>query len=639
VSFSGYTFGGVTAEEIRERLRWDTPYLAANALHIVDKRKRTVLLEPRPPQLRLDVALERQRAEGRPMRAIVLKARQLGFSTWVQGKLIQRASQHENQNALVVAHRADSAGELFKIGRTMYVKLPPEIKPPLAGFSDSARSTKYLRFGNRARQHLEAGDLGINSEYTVDTAQEFEAGRGFTYSVVHLSEVAFWPDESKLTAILNAVPYEPETMVVLESTANGSNFFKRRWDEAVAGEEAPDGSSYVPIFAAWHEDPAYTLPFRDDEHEHRFREEVYGRGEWGEDEPMYVDQFGLTMEQLHWRRMMIRDQCESKLDKWKQEYPASPGEAFMASSKHVFSMRMVSHVVDRTAKTDPQVPTETEPGPARGLLHGMDFKTKPTLTGTIEVPQTAVWTPKEATAFPDRHPWWRVWERPLTQKALEQLPMDERQGKKASAHVVAVDAAEGRETDEGDLDYMAIQVLNHRTFGQCAEWRARMDPDKVALEALLAALHWNGAWIGVETTGGHGTPIVKRLVEKYRYPRVYLRRSEESKKVKTQDRLGWDTNVRTKKILIALASELLRGAAEDLDGIRSRFLAQELTTYVYVETASGNKRAEAESTAHDDLLMCWMIGQQLCQELPLPMQGGRGPVNTGRPVKSKSSGY
>jgi hypothetical protein len=35
----------------------------------------------------LDEALERQRAAGQPMRAIILKARKLGFSTWVQAKL------------------------------------------------------------------------------------------------------------------------------------------------------------------------------------------------------------------------------------------------------------------------------------------------------------------------------------------------------------------------------------------------------------------------------------------------------------------------------------------------------------------------------------------------------------------------
>jgi hypothetical protein len=633
---------GVKPEQVREKLRWDTPYLAKHCLRIIDKRRKSILLDPIEPQLRLDRALERQRAAGMPMRAIVLKSRKLGFSTWVQAKLIQRATQHENQACLVVAHDGKTAGELFGIGRNMYVKLPSEIKPPMSGFSDSARSTKYMRFGNRSRQGMEQGDLGLNSEYTVDTAQEVEAGRGFTFSIVHLSEVAFWPDEAKLTALLNAVPFEPETLVVIESTANGDNFFKRRWQEAVDGAESPDGSYYTPVFAAWHEDPRSFLPFRDEEHEEEFRDRVFGKGEWGEDEPAYIEQFGVTMEQLHWRRMMIRDQCESKLAKWKQEYPASPEEAFMASSKHVFSTMLLAKVKARTERTDPLVPTDDEPGPERGLLAGSTWVKKPTVQGTVNIPRRALWTPKEATGFPERHPWWRVWQQPVVEREELKKPLDQR--RKATAHVISVDASEGYETDQGDTDFMAMQVVNHRTLEQCAEWKDRRDPDLVALEALLAALYFNNAWIMVETSGGYGSPIARALVKKYRYPRVYMRRRLEGKtEHKAEDRLGWNTDVRTKKQLIALGHELFRGAApedDETDGIRSRALANELLKFVYHRTASGNLRAGAEASAHDDLVMAWLIAQMGAQILPLPMSATSGPVDTStRPVGSRTSGY
>lgn len=629
--------------QVRERLRWDTPYFAEHALKIVDKRARTVPLVPNALQLRLDEAMERQRREGLPVRIINLKSRKLGSSTWTQAKLIQRATQHANQSCMVVAHRSDTAGILFSIGRMMYFSLPAEIRPPLAGHSNSARSSQYLRFGQAARDALAAGDLGLNSEYTVDTAQEVESGRGFTFQVVHGSEVAFWPHEAKLTALLNAVPYEPETLVILESTANGQNFFHRRWQEAKDGAETMDGSRYVPVFFGWWEDPDAVLPFRDEEHEQEFRERVFGRGEWGEDEPRYVEQFGCSMEQLHWRRMMIVDQCESKLDKWRQEYPADDNEAFLASSKHVFSTAMIQKVLDRAQKTDPLVRTEDEPGPERGLLHGSMWTKKPTTQGSIDVPQAALWTPKDATGFPERHPWWRVFEHPVKAKAEEQRPADER--RKPTAHVVAVDASEGYETEQGDPDYMAIEVVNHRTLRQCAEWRDRKDPDEVALEALLAAMHWNRAWVLVEVTGGYGMPIAKTLVKKYRYPRVYVRRKLTGKtEFKAEDRLGWDTNVQTKKMLIALGHELLRGAAPEdgeTDGIRSRLLAQELNTFVYHRTPSGNLRAGAQSTAHDDLVMAWLIAQMGAQVLPLPFEdGGQGVVDTStRPVASETSGY
>lgn len=297
---------------LQERLKYETPLFARAAAKIINKRAELVPAEPRPWQLRFDAALEAQRQAGLPMRAIVLKSRKLGYSSWVQIKLMQRLTQLPNRKGMVVAHDTDTANELFEIGRVIYEHLPPEIKPPLANMRNSKGTAKFMQFGERAR----AAVTGLNSMIEVDTAKEVQSGRGYTLHYLHLSEVAFWQDEGKLTSLLNAVPYEPETMIVLESTANGHNFFRERW---IAAEEGT--SRYVPVFAGWTEDPDARLPFRSDEERERFIESI-GTGPWGDDEPRLIEEFGCTPEQLNWRRMMIVDQTESKVEKFKQEYPA-----------------------------------------------------------------------------------------------------------------------------------------------------------------------------------------------------------------------------------------------------------------------------------------------------------------------------
>jgi hypothetical protein len=107
-----------------------------------------------------------------------------------------------------------------------------------------------------------------SSVLEIDTANSPEGKRGYTPSMLHLSEVARWKEprradpSSKMLALLNALPYEPETIAVLESTANGMNFFYRRWHDAVNGAADPDsGETYAPIFVPWWRDPTCAQPF------------------------------------------------------------------------------------------------------------------------------------------------------------------------------------------------------------------------------------------------------------------------------------------------------------------------------------------------------------------------------------------
>lgn len=587
--------------EVADLLRNDTPFYAENVAKIVSANGDVVPLVPRKAQLELDAKLEAQHAAGQPMRAIVLKARKLGFSTWVQIKMLQRVTQNANHRALTVAHDSKTAAELFDIGANAYANLPDDpsvayLKPTISSQRDSG-TTKQLVFGQPARQLRQAGDLGLNSKLYVDTAKEVQGGRGFTYHSLHLSEVAFWDSEQKMTSLLNAVPRVHGTMVVIESTANGYNHFQKRWDRAAKGLGA-----YVTVFAPWHEEPSYMLPFASEEERDRFIETI-GTGPYGADEPDLVETHGCTPEQLNWRRLMIADECNDDVQTFHQEFPSTPEEAFVASGSTVFAKHLIQKVKDRAQNLDPQGEV--------GRFVGEDFRDVRTRSGTIEVPQKVIWTPDAAGD-------WRMWEPPVTEESEKHKPEAER--RPVGQYVAAADVAGG---DAGaDLAWNAIQVIDHREKEQVAEYHSKVDEAALAYEMLLAGLFYNHAWLAPEITGGWGLSVARILALDYRYGPVHRRKNPDGVREKLQDRLGWDTNTKTKPMIEGNMREMLQAGTH---GVHSAALAAEFSTYVTDERG----RSAPQEGSFSDLLMAYMIGQYLARTIPLK---DRNSQNTGTVV-------
>lgn len=526
-------------------------------------------------------------------------------STWVQAKIMQRVTQREYRRGLVVAQDNDTAGELLAIGERIWKHLP-----------DDALGLKPQRTNFRRGKEMVFGDL--DSTFAVDTAREAEAGRGFTYTDLHLSEVAFWPYLEKMASLLNAVPDDPGTMVVLESTANGSNHFKVRWDRAVAGE-----SEYVPIFAAWHEDSRYRLSFDSDYERERFEAEV-GAGPWGDDEPRLVERFGCDLEQLHWRRYTIVDKCDSNIELFKQEYPASADEAFVASGKQVFSPALVSVVIDHCEQTDPPSLSPDNPGPEVGTLEPAGMRSRKTTRGMVEVPTGPKWVPRHPKpARRVREEVWRVFERPQPGDG------DRPRGQ----YVAMLDPAEGEETAAGENAYHAITVIDHRTRALVAELQTRIDPDLVGIQLYLAALYFNNALVCVEKTGGYGLSVLRQVNRDFGYPRVYRQKVLDKARQGTpfEDRLGWDTNRATKALIEDGVKELIRRQPEVF---RSHVLAHQLTTYIKLP----NGKTGPEENAFSDLLMAFGVAQQVAMEWPVPTEAKQTSTST-RPIRNPIAGY
>lgn len=606
----------LTRDSIAERLEWDTPLFARNVVRIVNKQRKLVPLVATAGQLALDRKLEEQRLAGKPQRAIALKARQVGVSTWVQGKFIHRATRRANFDVTTLAHDLKTGNKLFRMGERMYENLPVEIRPGL-GSTRRGREMHFVNPGSSPRFP--------DSTYLVDTANEAEAGRGGTEMGIHGSEVAFWAElRRKLAALANAVPDEPESIIVLESTANGANEFKEEWDDAVAGV-----SDYAAFFWPWWKEDQYVLPFPNDYERERFRvgdtdQSPFAQGETALFDPGPIDidtnqHVPLTLEQLHWRRYAIANKCGRSIATFHQEYPSHPDEAFVSSGRKVFDPEHVARVFLRTALTDPSTPTAEHPGPHRGRLAATGYTERKTPGGdTIRIPEGAMWVPASALKIGEA-PDWKIW-RPDTE------PVTDKQ------YVIGVDASGGDENEGGDGDpaYHAIEVIEHLSRKQVAEYRSRIDPDLLAEQVYLACLFFNMPWCAPESTGSWGMPVLRKMwVNGYRYPFVYRRKQIGRKSSKTEAKLGFDTNRQTKPLLIANTAEAIR---EETDGIQSTGLARELSTLIRDE----NGREKPEPRQFSDRFMAWAIANYVADEKPLKLPSTTG---AGRQVRNPEIGW
>lgn len=291
-------------------------------LYIRTKKAEIVPLKFNRAQERLYEALRRQAEAGKPMRVIVLKARQLGFSTLAEALIFARTATEPNVNSLIVAHREDSSANLFKMSKLFFERLPDELRP-MAKNSNA----RELVFENPERDPVKkAADPGLMSRIRCNTAGGDGIGRSDTLMNVHASEFAFWRGDKAATwvGIMQAVPAVKGSMVIVESTANGFDEFHRMWEAAVAGE-----SDFEPLFFPWFENPEYRMKPAPDT-------------QWTAEEQALREQYGLDEGQLAWRRWCIKNNCGGDERIFRQEYPSCPDEAFLTSGQSVFNNEQVA---------------------------------------------------------------------------------------------------------------------------------------------------------------------------------------------------------------------------------------------------------------------------------------------------------
>ena len=262
--------------------------------------------------------LNKQIAETGRVRAIILKARQQGISTYCAGRVFWKSYFSPNARSVVMAHDSATSDALFNMSKNLIKNMSGELSP-----TEIRSNAKEIIINSPSFP-----DRDTVASYRLYTAGSPEAGRGTTPTIAHLSEVAFWQhDEKILAGLFQGISQAAGTEVILESTANGAQGeFYRLWKGAVAGE-----NEYLPIFLPWFATPEY-------------RREAPENMELTVEEEKLVEKYDLSNDQLYWRRLKIAEGGEHK---FKQEYPSTADEAFIVSGSNVFNVEKLDALIPR----------------------------------------------------------------------------------------------------------------------------------------------------------------------------------------------------------------------------------------------------------------------------------------------------
>lgn len=316
--------------EIHHKLTFDLPYFAENApMMIKTKGGKAEPLKLNDAQIMLHKMLEKQKAEKGFVRALVLKGRQQGISTYINARFYH-ATRRGGVNTFILSHEASTTDKLFKMVKRFHDGVHESLRPETA-----ASNRKELIFDR------------IDSEYFVGTAGNKNVGRGGTVQLFHGSEAAFWENTDEIeSGVMESVPFEKGTEIILESTANGMNgMFYEKCMNALDKK-----GDYILCFIPWFVQEEY-------------RRDVPRDFKLTDDEIKLKEIYNLDDRQLAWRRFKI-DNAKNGLKQFQQEYPCNVMEAFQTSGEGLIDPEKIVQARKCNIK-DPQAPLVFGVDPAR----------------------------------------------------------------------------------------------------------------------------------------------------------------------------------------------------------------------------------------------------------------------------------
>lgn len=535
------TAGSAPSEAgLAEAMREDFELWAARCVTI--RHKLTGRLEPlrlNAPQRRVVAALEEQRRAGRPIRLILLKARQWGGSTVIQMYMAWIQCIHrENWHSFICAHVKDTSATIRGMYSRMLANYPDELwegeeKPEFRSYERS-QNTRVI--------------AGRGCLVTVSSCESQEAARGNDVAMAHLSEVAFWRDSITrspadfVRSVCSGIAMEPLTFIAMESTANGvGNFFHTEWLRAKAGE-----SAFTPLFVPWYEIEQYRLAVIDPAGVRRAMTD-YDWGLWAK---------GLTLEQIAWYQSKRRELPSPQA--MMAEYPSDDVEAFVYSGDNVFAREAVEAL--RPA---------CRPAAARGeVVAGAVTRFVADSCGGLD-----------------------VWEWPDDAPGEEYVVTVDVGGRSAASDWSVIAVMARGDSPGGDS---APRVV--------AQWRGHIDHDLLVGRAVALARFYREALLVVEsntleqglTDGGSALYLLERVNEEYH--NVYRRRRLDTRTGLTESRVGFHTNASTKPMVVMqLVGDVREGRYVERD---ERALNEMLT---YERRHNGSYGAR--DGHHDDILM------------------------------------
>ena len=512
-------------------------------LRIKNKKQELKPLDPNPIQMKVLDIIQDIRKKKKPIRLCILKGRQFGISTLMEAIIYAFATQWSNMNALIMSDDDDGSNYLFEMTKLYYEFMKRE-NPHLTP-EKKVSNEKKLEFFHKRSQIL------------IDTAKNIDAGRKYTFHFAHLSEAARFRDfDQTMLSLMQSVPDLPNTLVAIETTANGENQFSKFWWDICRDSET-GSTDWVPIFLSWKDHAEYSKTFFTDGEVQSFTSSMT------EEENMIMKTHGLTLEQMNWRRSTIKNKCGNNIEKFRQEYPLTAEEAFVTSGKRVFGEIF----------TKPQ---------EKNIV-------KPKYVGELEI------VDRRPTFMPNENGYLKIFKTP----------------QKGHRYVVAADACAGIEGG----DFACAQVLDRSTWEQVAILHGRIPPDLLGEKCYAIGCWYNWALMAPEVNRD-GLVTVLKLRDLY-YPNIVHRTKlnfDDVFDIKESDELGWDTNVKTKPILI---SDLREALTNMLVVIHDEDTLREIKKYsVLDQSESGYTTYGAALGSHDDRVIALAIAIHFAKTLP-----------------------
>lgn len=603
----------VIKQFVRLRCKYDFAFWAAFYVYIKNKGGgEDVLFRLTRPQRRFVERLEALRKAGKPIRLVLLKARQWGGSTTSQIYMAWLQLVHKvGLNSLIIAHQGAGSDEIKDMFDRMIKTYPVEMLHEF-GEAFTENEPKLVGVGKSGSIHRVPQR---NCKIKIGTAERPDSCRGGDYNLVHLSEVGLWKvtdgkkPEDIVRSACSGVLLRPYTMIVYESTANGTgNFFQREYDDAKNGR-----SQFEAMFVSWFDIEQYSMPIDDLA---AFTSELYANRDHTNVPSTRVEsgkylwwlwEQGATLEAINW---YIHERAKyNDHGLMAAEFPSDDVEAFVHSGAMVFD----KYHVEELRKT-------CKPPKYIGELYA------DSISGSAAFSNLRFRTDSQGFLW--------IWNMPET----------EGEERITDRYLTVVDV--GGHSDKSD--YSVIVVLD-RFFMMdggypvvVAQWYGHTDIDLLSWKAAQISAFYDNALLVIEknTVDKHDHER-QRIDDNYEfiltqlkdeYENLYERKaSEEDIREGRPRKYGFHTNVATKPMII----ENLKMAVRDKMYIErdSRCVDEYL---VYERKQNGAYGAVIGK--HDDLLMTRAIGLRICfYEMELPkvvLRSGRASPRRKRVVSA-----
>ena len=584
----------VISQFVRIRNKHDFPFWAATFVYIKNKGGgEDVLFRLTRPQRRFIARLEKRRKANKPIRIVLLKARQWGGSTTSQLYMAWLQLVHKvGLNSLIIAHQGAGSDEIKDMFDRMIRNYPVEMLHKL-GEAYNENEPKLVGVGKSGSTHRVPQR---NCKIKIGTAERPDSCRGGDYNLVHLSEVGLWKategkkPEDIVRSACSGVLLRPYTMIVYESTANGTgNFFQREYDDAKSGK-----SQFEAMFVSWFDIEQYSLPIDDVEifaqmlYANRENDNVPSVREESGKYLWWLWEQGATLEAINWYIQERAKYTDHGLI--AAEFPSDDVEAFVHSGARVFDKYKVE-----------KLRPSCRPPRYIGEVYADEDEGKNAL--------------KNLRFTEDKQGLLHIWEMPeIDDKEIV-----------TDRYVTIVDVG-GR---SNKADFSVILVLDRLFMAEggkptvVAQWYGHIDIDLLAWKAAQIAAFYDNSLLVIESNtlethdkerevdGDQSQFILNQI--KDIYPNLYARKQSEQAILEGLPKnYGFHTNIATKPMIISTLVKVIR---ENLYTERD---ARCLDEYLCYEKKQ-NGAFGAITGKHDDLLMTRAIGLHICYfEMELP---------------------